>query len=385
MARGSTDAVGTSSGERRWLGYTQFILLILIVAIALYFAKAPSRVDRDPDTAYGEIEPVVYTVEPEPTEYVQQIGLTGTITLDRKLTVVAEVVGRVIWVSPDFVNGGTIPANQVFVKIDPTEYELEVQAAEMAVASTEALVQAIKDNRDSALRESPPLAKANIRLGQAKIRLGQANAALALAKLRLSRTEISLPYTARVISSELEVGDLVGPPETVGKLLSVLGIVYRPDALQVRVPIKVVDLARFDPAIGRVARVNTLTGTYDAELSRISSVVAPETRLAKVFLKFSTKTPQESLPVPGMFAEVVIFGSRRDGVFILPEAASRAHNSIWIVADGALRAVTPVTVDHMADGWVVETFDAGDGVVVSTLAGASEGLKVTASPAPDSP
>ena len=320
--------------------------------------------------------PIVHTVKPELTEHVQQIGLTGTVTLDRKLTVVSEVVGRVIWVSPNFVNGGTIPVNQVFVKVDPTEYELEVQAAEMAVAEAEALVQVVGSGAGSGSQEGFSVARAKARLGQAK-------AALALAQLQLARTGIKLPYTARVMFSELEVGDLVGPPEAVGKL-SVLGAVYRLDALQVRVPIKVADLVEFDPAIGRIAKVSMVTGTYDAELSRISSVVAPETRLASVFLKFSRNTPQESLPAPGTFAEVEIFGSRRDGVFVLPEAAAREHDSIWIVADGALRSLTPVIVGRTDAGWIVEAFDAGDGVVVSVLSGASEGLKVAASPAPSS-
>lgn len=367
MNQESTNKVGASSGRR---GYIQLALILLAIAIALYLARAPNRVDRDPISVSGAAAPVVHTVQPELTEHVQRLDLTGMITLDRKLTVISEVVGRVNRVSPDFVNGGTIPADQVFVEIDPTEYGIEVQAAEMAVAEAEALVEAAGNGAGPGLQEA---------LAVANARLGQAQAALDLARLRLERTRIRLPYSARVISSELEVGDLVGPPEAVGKL-SVLGVVYRPDALQVRVPIKVSDLIAFHPAIGRTAKVSTVTGTYNAELARISSVVAAETRLARVFLKFPGNTPPKLLPVPGMFAKVSIFGPRRDEVFVLPEAAVRERDSVWIVVDGALRSLTPVTVGRTDAGWIVEPFDAGDGVVVSALSGASEGLKVTASP-----
>ena len=367
--------IASPPGERRWPGYTQLVLIVLVIAVALYFARAPARVERGPVSVSGEAAPVVYTVKPELTEHLHRIELTGTVTLDRKLTVVSEVVGRVTWVSPDFVNGGTIPANEVFVKVDPTEYELKVRAAEMAVADAEALVQAAENN---VVKEG---SQGGLPVARAKARLSQARAAISLARLQLARTEIKLPYTARVMTSELEVGDLVGPPEVVGKL-SVLGVVYRPDALQVRVPIKMGDLAALAPAVGRTARVSTVNGAYDAELARISSVVAPETRLARVFLKFAGNTPQESLPAPGTFAEVEIFGSVRGGVFVLPEAAARERNGVWVVDDGALRSLTPVTVDRTADGWIVEAFDAGDGVVVSALSGASEGLEVAASPAP---
>ncbi|MXZ80225.1 MAG: hypothetical protein F4Z15_02400 [Gammaproteobacteria bacterium] len=371
MNQESNNAVGTS-GDRRWIGSVQVVLIVLVIAVALYLARAPSRTDRGPVSVSGEAMPIVHVVKPDESEYVERVDLTGTVTLDRKLTVVSEVVGRVVWVSPDFVNGGTIPAGQVFVKVDPAEFELKVEAAEMAVAHAEALLQAAEDGLPETGKRLP--------VDMARARLGQARVALDLARLNLERTGIRLPYTARVISSELEVGDLVGPPEAVGKL-SVLGVVYRPEALQVRVPIKMADLATLEPAIGRTAEVSTQGGVYQAELSRVSSVVAPETRLARVFLKFASRVPRESLPVPGTFVEARIFGSRRDGVYILPETAAREYDSVWTVADGALRSVTPVTVGRTADGWVVEGFDAGEGVVVSTLSGASEGLKVETSPA----
>ncbi len=360
--------------SRRWLGIAQTGLIVLFIVVALFFARAPERAGLSPIIASGDMVPVVYTIAPSPVEHVQHVDLTGTVTLDRKLTVVSRVVGHVVWVSPEFVNGGTILANEVFVRIDPRDYEIEVRAAEMMVASSEALLQQARQDASS---------DADLAISVADARLGQAEAALDLARLRLEQTEISLPFDARVISSELEIGKLVGPPEAVGKL-SILGIVYRPDALQVRVPITAEDLASLDPAIGRIAEVDTVNGIYDAELARISSIVALESRLAHVFLKFSSEIPLEKLPVPGTFAEVRIVGQRLSDVFMLPEAAERENGSIWIVADGALRKFQPVTLGRTFDGWIVEAFDPGDGVVVSALAGASEGLKVTPNSAPSS-
>ncbi len=360
-----------SSRERRWRGYAQVGAIIVIIAGALYLAQAPERADFRPVAASHDAAPVVQVVVPSPTEHAHRLDLTGTVTLDRKLAVVSEVEGRVVWVSADFVNGGRISANEVFVRIDPREYELEVRSAEMAVAKAEAQVQLARRTVGT---------DAGLVIAEAEASLGQAEAKLALANLQLERTEISLPFGARVMSSELEVGDLVGPPDAVGKL-SLLGIVYRPDALQVRVPIRVEDLDSLESAIGRPAQVSTVHGTYQAGIARVSSVVAVESRLAHVFLKFSDDIPQSELPVPGTFAEVTIHGPLHDGVFVLPEAAAREHDSIWIVQDGALRALKPVTVGRSNDGWIVEAFEPGEGVVVSVLAGASEGLRVSPDPA----
>ena len=351
-----------SPSERpRWIGFAQLALILVAIVVALYFARAPSRVEQGPIAGPAQAKPVVSVVKPAATGHTLTLALTGAVTLERKTRVVAEVVGRVVWVSPKFSNGGSIPANEVFVRIDPTEYELEVAAAKMAVAEAEAVLGI----------EKPGTAQGAL----AEARLGKARAALALAELRLARTGISLPYASRVVSSDLEVGDLVGPADDVGRE-SRLGVVYRPGALQVRVPIEQRDLAAIGPAIGRSAVVRTGMGSYRASVARVASVIAPRTRLARLFLKFADDTPPETLPLPGSFARVEVTGPERGNVYVLPESAAREGDRLWLVRDGALSSLKPGTLGRSAAGWIVEAFDAGDGVVVGTLPAASEGLKV---------
>ena len=361
MPQDSTGAASRSE-RPRWVGYAQLALILLAIVVALYFARAPSRVERGPIAGPAQAKPVVNVVKPAATAHALTFKLTGTVTLERKTTVVSEAVGRVVWVSPKFGNGGSIAANEVFVRIDRSEYELQVRAAKMAVAEAEAEARIEKPDAEGALAEA---------------RLGRARAALALAELRLSRTEISLPYASRVVSSDLEVGDLVGPADDVGRQ-SKLGVVYRPSALQVRVPIPQDDLAALAPAVGRSARVVTGMGAYEAKIARVSSVVAPRTRLARLFLKFPDNAPPESLPVPGMFARIEVAGPRRDNVYVLPESAARDDDRLWVVKNGALTSVAPDTLGRDAAGWIVGAFDIGQGVVVGTLPAGSEGLKVEA-------
>ena len=75
-----------------------------------------------------------------------------------------------------------------------------------------------------------------------------ARAALKRAALQLERTNISLPYDGRVIKTDLEIGEFVGPPDIVGGDAG-LGSVYRTDTLQMRAPIQQDDLAHLAPAI----------------------------------------------------------------------------------------------------------------------------------------
>ena len=107
-------------------------------------------------------------------------------------------------------------------------------------------------------------------------------------------------------------------------------------------------------------------------------MVAPKSRLASVYLKFSDDVPAGSLPRPNTFAEVSIPGPVHRGVYVLPEAAAQPNDRVWVVKDGVLTSFEPRLLGRADGRWVVEAFDAGDGVVLGTLPGAREGLAVTA-------
>lgn len=347
-----------STGRRQWLGYAQPVLILVVVIVALYFARAPTRVELDVGSgiANGSGTPVVNVIQPTPTSQSLAVELTGTVKAQDRVSVMSEVEGRISWVSPNFSNGGTIAANEPIVRIDPAKYELQVAAAQGLVAEAEARVAAQGGSAAQAALES-------------------ARAALGLAELELSRTEISLPYDVRVIAADTSVGELVGPQEYVDAQ-AIMGVVYRPDDLEVDAPVSLDDLDYLEPAIGRTARVYADSAVYDAEIVRVSSVLAPQTRLASVFFDFSGDQPTESLPLPNTFVAVEIDGPVFENVYVLPEAVLQERDTVWIVSDGALSSVAPRAIGRTSAGLVVEAFDSGAGVVVGTLPGAREGLQV---------
>ena len=370
----------------RWVGFVQLVLIVAAVAVALFFARAPERVVRGvaSDLTDEKPKPSVSVVHPEPTEQALTVHLTGAVKLDGKVTVRSEVEGRVVRVSPRFRNGGSIAANEELVKVDPVAFELRVQAAEWAVRKAEARVrmeQARGESEAQAFsRENPGEEPSDwIRripsIAKAEAELGLARTALALAELDLARTSVSVPYEARVIRSDAEVGRVVGPADRVGPS-SVLGVVYRVEALEVSAPIETADLGYLAPVIGRTARVTALGRTHEAQVVRVSSVVSPKTRLASLFLEFRDGPPPGSLPLPGTFVEVEISGPSYEGVYVLPEAAVQEGGSVWVVDDGVLRSHLPRELGRTDEGWVVEAFDAADGVVLGVLPGARAGLAV---------
>ena len=306
------------------------------------------------------------------------------MNLEEKATIASEVVGRVVWVSPNFSNGGSIPADETFIRIDPTRFEIEVEAAAMAVQEAEARVWVERARGEENVRAfglaNPGSGVSDWvrrlpKIAEAEAELKKAQAELQLAELRLERTEISLPYDSLVMNSDVEVGELVGPVDLTGPTR--LGTVYRPEALQVDAPIEPSDLKHLHPVIGRAARVVGQTGTWRARVVRVSSVVAPRSRLASVFLDFSRAASRHPLPAPGTFVEVKIDGPTYQNVFVLPEASSQERDRVWIVRGGKLSSFEPETVGRTGEGWVVKAFDAAQGVVVGTLPRAQQGLAVT--------
>ena len=370
------------SSQASWRGYAQVAFVLGAIAVALYFARAPDRIDRGalPDESPDSAGPTVTVIRPASAEQSLRVQLTGSVTLEEKASVVSEVVGRVVWISPKFSSGGSFAADETFIRIDPTELELQVEVAAMAVREAKARVWAEKARGVEAMRkfalESPGVEASEWvrrlpKIAEAEAELEKARAALKLAELRLHDSNISLPYDGRVMSSDVEVGELVG---AVGR--TALGAVYRPAALQVNVPIEPRDLDYLSPVVGRIAQVSGEIGSWRARVVRVSSVVAPGTRLATVFLKFSANARASSLPVPGAFVEVAIDGPRYQDVYVLPESVLQERGRVWVVMGGALRSFEPETLGRTPEGWVVRSFDAGAGVVSGTVPGARDGLPV---------
>ena len=213
MAQETTEPQGRP-GRPKWMGFAQLVLILAAIGVALYFAQAPSQVEREPisDVTLEQVKPTVTVVKPTATAHSLTVDATGGVTLEGKARVTSEVAGRVVWISPTFKNGGSITANEPFIRIDPAEYELGVEAAEMAVREAEARVNAKRAKAEERERvfvsdnpgaEVPERIRGLHRIAKAEAALMSAQAALKLAQLQLERTNISLPYDGRVIATDL--------------------------------------------------------------------------------------------------------------------------------------------------------------------------------------
>lgn len=346
-------------------GYLQVAAIIIVIGAALYFARAPKN---DTVIELSEFDnqmktQIVNVLRPEITKQSLRLQLNGSVVIKDRVKIISEIKGPVIYVSPKFDPGGTLEANEVFIKIDPTEYALKVEELALQVAALENVIA-----QQTAARTDVTATQTALDILRVKLQL---------AELELSKTEMSLPYSTRVVASNVSVGEIVGPAEIVGGGGVELGRAYRPDFVRLTAEVTTQDLDYFDPIVGRKAKVTSGDDKFfDAQVVAVLPVLDIDTRLSHLFFKFSDNVPIEERPLPRTFVEIEIEGPEFENAFLLPETADQGSGLVWIVKDGALVSLKPQQIGKTDDGWSVEAFDFADGIVLGSFPGMSEGTAV---------
>ena len=349
----------------RMSGYMQLAVVALVLAAGIYFGQAPDRIAVDPATPLGKNKepPEVAVIEPVAGAHPARVILTGTVGAHGVVAMMPSVNGgRVEWLSEAMRMGGTFKANEVLLRIEAKDYELDVAEAKAELRAAEARLERRRREGDAA------------RIRRAQALVDKAQVAVERAELALSRTAFSLPFDGRIGQAQVSVGQVLQN--------AAFGNAYATDALEIGAGIGNEDLAYLAPVAGRATTIMTDAGMFQGEAVRVSALVAPTSRLAHLFVKFADDTPLDSLPLPGSFATVRVEGEPFENSFLLPPAAEQPGGHVWVVKNGQLEAVTPTVLRRdMTDtfgsgGWLVRAFDAGDGVVVGPVFGSHGGMSV---------
>lgn len=369
----------------KWRGIVQLAVIVAVVLAAIFLARAPQQefLELDSDTARRSVEPTAAVVQPQATSAAHRVALTGTVTTLGKVVVIPEASGEVVFVSEKFRAGGVFAAGETLARIDTTVYDLGLAMAKLDVDFAEAHLKEVKDRHgrsaeyyatqpNGTVHPWPALDGA---IEKAEALVQTARHRVSLAEIQLDQTRIRMPFDGYVQATGLAVGQVVDAR------VSTVGDVFPKNQLRVRAQVSTFDLNSLQPVIGRSASVVADGRTYRTEVERVSRVVDLETRLASLYLRVLDQESLEVLPPPGTFVDVSVQGPTRDGVFVLPEAAMQLNASVWLVNDGKLVSVVPTSRGFGDGGWIVDAFDARDGVVVGGVAGAREGLAVKPVPA----
>jgi RND family efflux transporter MFP subunit len=308
--------------------------------------------------------------------------------------IVAQVGGRIVEVSPEFVEGGRFAANEPILMIEETDYASAVQEAEARVASAQVdLEQALADadvarKQLAGVKNPSPLALRKPQVARARAALKAAETNLALAQTNLERTRIALPFSGRITETTVDLGQYVTPAKVVGRA-------FASDLVEVRLPLNDGQLAALGVPIGYSAPENgglpvdfsaIVAGQryiWRGTVTRLDASVDPTTRTvyatAEVRNPYDVDFSRGEMPMAvGLFVDASISGRVIEDVVQIPADGLRAGDRVFVVDDEGLLDIRDADVIHRSPTTAViaRGVEAGERVVVSAIRNPIPGMRL---------
>ena len=323
---------------------------VVIGAALLGAAAIVATTERLQPTQAEPVAPSVRVLKARPEAVRMIVHAQGTVTPRTEMSLVPEVSGNVVWISPNLVSGGYFEAGEPLLRIDDRDYLSAVERARASVSRTEAEQEfsEFELQRLEELETRELVSRSDVEAGMRAARVAEAGlqdarVALEQAERDLERTEIVAPFQGFVRNEQTDVGQFVSRGATVANL-------YAVDYVEVRLPIADQQLAYLDlPLIQRgeldetTAPTVTLSANFAGQeyrwtgkLVRTEAEIDSRSRMVQAVARISAEDVSNddpaSLPPPiGLFVNAEIEGRSVENVVVVPRAAIRNGNEVLIV------------------------------------------------------
>ena len=359
-----------------------------ICLFALAFAAGCGK-HKPPAEASGPVEVTVMTVAPRDTpvssEYVGQTESSHQVEIRAR---VSGFLDRRV-----YTEGSTVKAGEVMFQQDPRPFEVQLKAAEGALAEQKARLRIAEQN----LAQVQPLAERNA-LSQKDLddAIGQRDAAAAAvqtaqanveaARLNLSYTTITAPVTGLSSYARVQDGAYVSPEN------SLLTYVEQVDPVWVNFTLSENEMLAYRQQAEKGSLRLPPKGEYKVELiladcsvyphpGRITFANADYDSQTGSYLLRATLPNSEGALRPGEFVRVRVSGPVRVDAVLVPQEAvlqgAKGHFVVLVDKDGKAQ-IRPVQVGAwQGDDWFIDSgLSAGDVVVTEGVARLSPGTAV---------
>ena len=361
---------------------------LLTCLFALAFAAGCGK-HKPPAEAAGPVEVTAVTVAPQDTpvsfEYVGQTESSHQVEIRAR---VSGFLDRRL-----YTEGSTVKTGQVLFQQDPRPFEVQLKAAEGALAEQKARLRIEEQN----LAQVQPLAERNA-LSQKDLddAIGQRDAAAAAvqtaqanvdaARLNLSYTTITSPVTGLSSYARVQDGAYVSPEN------SLLTYVEQVDPVWVNFTLSENEMLAYRQQSEKGTLRLPPKGDYKVELiladgsvyphpGRITFANANYDPQTGSYLLRATLPNSEGALRPGEFVRVRVSGPVRVNAVQVPQEAvlqgAKGHFVVLVDKDGKAQ-IRPVQVGAwQGDNWFVDSgLSAGDVVVTDGVARLSPGTAV---------
>ncbi len=379
-------------------------LLLPVLIVAAGVAGAGLLVKFGKKTTPEEIPfvpPLVEVVEAEPGGHQFHVSAQGSVSARTEIDLVAEVAGRIAWISPSLAAGGFFEKGGDLARIEARDFELAVTAAKAELTQARATLTreeaeaavAIREWKELGQGDASPLLKREPQLAQARAAVEAAEAAVERGERDLARCVIRAPFAGRVERKGVDVGQYVSRGMSLGRLYSI-------DVAEVRLPIPAEELAYLDlplgfrdgdasrpgPAVALRAEFAGKVHEWRGRITRTEGRIDTRSRMvyavAEVDDPYGRATENGNPPLAvGLYVDCEIAGRTVKDASILPRRALRNTDELWVVGPDDRLEVRRVEVLRAGRETVVvgSGVKEGERVCVSSLDAVVNGMRVRVS------
>jgi RND family efflux transporter MFP subunit len=392
-------------------------IAILGVGVAVVWVLWLTRPMADP-TPVELIPPLIRVQTLGSQELQLVVKAQGTVAPRTESELKSQVSGEVLWVSPALVPGGFFDSGDRLLKIDPVDYEADLESARARLARAQSEAgRARKENaRQRRLADRSVSSQARIDDAEngahvAEAGLREAEAQLGRAERDLERTVVYAPYPGRVRSERVDLGQFIARGESLARI-------YAVDYAEVRLPIPDRELRYLDLPLGyresvatdsaateeaypvdQLAEVGSSTmygpqailraefagkqHAWAGRIVRTEGEIDPKSRMVTVVARvedpYGRRTEDGRPPLAvGLFVEVEISGRIIPEAIVIPRSALRQGSRVLVLDSDNRLHYRPISVLRTERELVIveDGLQTGERVAVSPMPDAIEGMSV---------
>ncbi len=364
-----------------------------IAVIALMGAARPKIENEEPTIT----PPSVFFTVAKSEAITLVVEAQGEVRPRTDIVLTAQIAGRVVSTSDDFVNGGAFQEKDLLLKIEDADYRVAVTSAKARVAQAQEALRreeaesnlAARDYEELGLGDDPSELTLRLpQLAQARANYDAARADLSAAELNLSRTRVKAPFKGRVRERIAGPGQYVAPGSQLGRIFST-------DVAEIRLPLTDSDLAKLGLPIAfveteespgpEVMLSSVIAGQpqeWTGRIVRTDGAIDPATRqisaIAVVDDPYGAGA-NDGVPLTmGLFVDAKIEGKPYSDAIVLPRTALYGRDQVFVINDDNTLDERRVSVVTSARDTVTiaQGVSPGERVATSPLRGAGDGDSV---------
>ena len=316
-----------------------------IIIISLGVLICSLLIKCSPEVKPEEVKriiPIVDSMLLEPSSINIIIDSQGTIIPRTESQLYPEIRGEVVYVSPKLDEGSSFNKDDILLRIDSRDYELDIKTAEASLddaktALSIALAESNFEREQWELSNSGVASDLRLKIPQlkkAESTVEAAEANLEKLKRNLEKTTIRAPYDGLVRKKNVDRGTVIGPGYLIANI-------YAIDYVEVKLPIPDEDLSFLDiPLDGsQIDRSNqpkvTLSGSlggknieWEGRIVRMEAEFDPKSRMAILIARVSDPYKYKFPLRVGQFIEAKITGRNYKNLYIIDRELIKKNNQI---------------------------------------------------------